>query len=613
MGKIEDEKYTSQEDRDSQVRNIINQLNSERPSHEKSREVVMRADGTKAVRVVKKRKVMVSNDEKARRSRRSFVYSLLLILLGLGLLFGLFAYRMSKLASEDYFREAEAKLCQAYGAKSVRLSGARLDGLTLKVENLVVDFEGEGMVSHAEMSNLSGNLSTSSFFTGLMKFDELKVARISLTLREGVTTLDIPTWQGENLWEIGRVTCADFSCRVGEGAQAPFAVEHTAAYMYFPAKSRDSRVLIMNGGRLQLRGWKPMDLLEGRLQISPVALENLRVKATTEIMRDKGKEVNSYIEISGSLSQKEVLHRPLMADAHNMNFAEFSNNRFSHFFAAHTLLTATSKKQPSIRISLPFNTERPVFDGVFALKNVRFSSMPAVLGIIEHIEPTKRRPYLPPTIKRALVHLTPLADADVLRFTDEDMQELDLITMKGEINVGHDNSLSGNISYGIPALLTHVEYPDGVADPIFRDDGVLAWVDTTLSGTANAPADNIDDLERQADAKRAERPRRTPFENIDVDALSDKYLGSSHSVSAEETAAREAAEEAAGDASGTQAPATSPANNSGNPFLKRPSNPFDTTPSDPFGNDSSSDPFAPSASGDGGLTMPVDKSIFPGN
>ena len=73
MGKIENEKYTSEDDRNSQVRSIINQLNADRPSSEKSREVVLRADGTKAVRVVKKRKVMVTNEDKARRARKKFV------------------------------------------------------------------------------------------------------------------------------------------------------------------------------------------------------------------------------------------------------------------------------------------------------------------------------------------------------------------------------------------------------------------------------------------------------------------------------------------------------------------------------------------------------------
>lgn len=600
MGKIEDEKYTSREDRDSQVRNIINQLNADRPSSEKSREVVVRADGTKAIRVVKKRKVMVSNDEKARRARRSFVYGLLILFLLVGALVGLIAFRMSRLASDDYFRELEMSMCEALGAENVRLTGGRLDGLTLKASSIVIEFEGEGMVAHAEMSDISGVLATSSFFTGVLKFDEVKMARAGVTLRDGVQKLDIPAWQGEQLWDISRVVCDDFLCRMGEGDKAPFMVEHASAYMYFPAKSKDSRVLIMNGGRLHLRGWKPMELMDGRVQISTMALENIRMRATTEIMREKGKKADSYLEISGSLAQGDALDKPLQADTDNMNFADFSQGRFSHFFTASTVAASVGRNKPTFTVSLPFVAERPVFSGLFGLKNIRLTSLPAVLAIIEHIEPTKRRPYMPPTIKKGRVSLAHEGENISISFTDEDMREPDLMSLSGKMIVGADNALSGNLTYGIPAGLTHVEYPDGAADPIFRDDGVMAWVNTTLSGVANAPTDNSDELDRQAAAQRAERPARTPFENIDIDALSDKYLGSSHSVSGDTNAATEAAEEAAGE---KQAPAQP--NNSGNPFLPRKNtNPFDTP--DPF-NNKPADPFSPS----GSLTQPVDSSVFP--
>ena len=83
MSKIEDDKYTREGD-DSQVRNIINQLNNDRPSKEKKREVVVRPDGTKVVRVTKKRKVMVTNEEKKVRARRQFLISLVALLLILG-------------------------------------------------------------------------------------------------------------------------------------------------------------------------------------------------------------------------------------------------------------------------------------------------------------------------------------------------------------------------------------------------------------------------------------------------------------------------------------------------------------------------------------------------
>lgn len=179
-----------------------------------------------------------------------------------------------------------------------------------------------------------------------------------------------------------------------------------------------------------------------------------------------------------------------------------------------------------------------------------------------------------------------------LSFSESDLSDSDHITLRGEVVVNAQNEMSGTIAYGIPAILTHVEYPDALADPIFTDDGVLAWVSTTLSGPANAPTDNIAELEARAEVQRRERPQRTPFDRIDVDALSDEMLGTSHTSS--EPAAPQS-QEPAGDEPVQR--------NSGNPFeLKHNSNPFEI----------SDNPFDKS-SGDDGLTMPVEKSIFPSN
>lgn len=592
MGKIENEKYTSEEDRNSQVRSIINQLNADRPSSEKSREVVLRADGTKAVRVVKKRKVMVTNEDKARRARKKFVYSLLVILLFVGALAGCFAYRVASMSGEAYFKEAETRLTQAFGAESVRLVGCRLDGLRLHIDNIVAEFPESSMLQRAEMSDINCELLTSSFFTSVLSIDEVKVARTTLSVREGVTSLNIPIWQGEPIWSIRRMVCDDFSCYVGDPADGVLSLAHCSAYMYSPRGSEDARVLIFKGGTFRMRGWKGMNVLDGKMQVTPVALEGIRLQMTTEALPEKGKAPSSQMVISGNIGQGESLSSPLMMDADNMNFSDFTAGKFTHLLNAKTRLTAVGKGQPGIYITLPIEGEKPTFRGEFALKDVRLAAMPAMLEIVDHIEPVKRAPYMPPSISQGKVKLTHEEGSMKLAFGESDLSDSDHITLRGEVVVNAQNEMSGTIAYGIPAILTHVEYPDALADPIFTDDGVLAWVSTTLSGPANAPTDNIAELESRAEVQRRERPQRTPFDRIDVDALSDEMLGTSHTSS--EPAAPQS-QEPAGDEPVQR--------NSGNPFeLKHNSNPFEI----------SDNPFDKS-SGDDGLTMPVEKSIFPSN
>ena len=96
------DKYTIDGDDESQVRNIIRRLNEDRPAQEKSREVVVRADGSKAIRVTKKRKMMMTNEERNRRSRRSFVMILLVGFLVCAAFVVFFMYRMTSMTGSAY-------------------------------------------------------------------------------------------------------------------------------------------------------------------------------------------------------------------------------------------------------------------------------------------------------------------------------------------------------------------------------------------------------------------------------------------------------------------------------------------------------------------------------
>lgn len=598
MGKKEDEKYTSESDRDSQVRSIINQLNAEHPSREKRREVVVRADGTKAVRVVKKRKVMVTRDEKRKRERRQVVNALLIFVLLLGCVFGLVAYRFSQLSSREYYDDLTVKLQESLGARQVQFMGVELNGLQLKVSNVIAEFPEGTMVERLEMSDLSCELEPSSFFTGNLRTEELKIARAVLTVPATAEKVDVPAWNGKELWQIKRMECADFSCVYGDKEAAAVAVQHTTAYLYSPGKTSYARVLMMQGGTFHMAGWRTMQLVEGKLYVTPLALENIRLMLTTDTTRAEGKDPDSYMEISGHLMDGDSLCSALNMATEGMSFSDFTMGRFDRVFTATTTVNPGKKVVPTATIVLPFRGEYPVFGGKFPLKNVRMATMPALMAMMEHIEPVKRRVYLPLKLEQGRVALSNNGGDMQLQFSDSDFMQQDLISMSGDITVNAANEISGSLIYGIPSLLTYVEYPDGNSDPLFRNDGATAWVNTSLSGMANDPKDNIAELEAAAEIARRDRPARTPFENIDVDAFAERV-----SADAPGSVAPSAGENTEG--------TTMPANNSGNPFEQNSGNPFDEKPKDPFAPDSN--PFGDSSTfpSEGGLTQPADNSIFP--
>ncbi|MBQ8900302.1 MAG: hypothetical protein IJY72_05050, partial [Akkermansia sp.] len=524
MGKLENDKYTSDADRVSQVRNIINQLNTDRPSHEKSREVVVRPDGTKCVRVVKKRRVVKSREEQNKRARRNFVLGLLGVVLLVLCLAGAFMFRVSQFSTEDYYKALEQKITPAFGAQQVQLVGARLNGYELSVDNVLVEMPEAGIVRHVEMSGLKGSLGTTSFFTGVLKIAELNIERATVQLAANAQTLEIPAWNGEKLWDIARVECADFSCYAGDEGSGPLAIKNTQAYMYRPGRASLARVLVMKGGAFKIKGWRPMEILESKMQISPVALENVRMRFTIETNRASNRQPESYIELSGHLLAGQPLATPLQVSSSNMNFADFTDGRFAGILSAKTMVLPKSDEVSVASVSLPFAADRPIFSGVFNLKDIKITAMPALIAMLEHIEPARRKTYRPLKIEQGRVSLEHKDGQMSLSFVSDTFRQLDVVSMNGNICVNADNEVSGTLDYGIPGMLTRVEYPDGQADPLFRDEGALAWVATKVSGNSGNPTYNIEELERAADELRRDRPQRTPFDSIDVEAISEQLL-----------------------------------------------------------------------------------------
>lgn len=578
--------YTREGDDDSQVRNIIRRLNEDRPATEKSREVVVRADGTKAIRVTKKRKTLMTNEERNRRSRRSFVMLLLVGLLVCAAFVGFFMFRMTSMTGAGYLSAQEASLAKAWGATQVRCTGSNIDGMELTIANIVAEFPEGSFLQRVELSDVKASLSASTFISGKIKADELSIGRASLQVEPTARELKMPRQQGEDLWSIKRVVCADLNVSFGGAeTESPLMLRQAPAYMY---GTTASRVVMLNGGLLMMRGWKPVSLTEGKMRFTPTSIEDISLRGTTDPTRKKSDgRPESTVTISGTISDGASLAGPLMVDSDSMSFADFSDGTFAHFFSAYTQAFAKGKNKASAYITLPLDTTTPRFSGVFHLKDVRITSFPAMMVMTEHIDPKYRKRYLPPFISSGVVTLSQADGSSTLAIAENDMVERDLLSLRAKVTVDSANQLSGTIDYGMPALLTRVEYPDGLSDPIFREDGRNAWLCTEVSGPANHPNDNAEQQDVAAESQRRLRPARTPFDQIDVERLSQR-------ISAAET-------QAAQSETPQPQPQEQPKDSFHNPLQQDYQTPQYTAPSAPS--------TLPTG---GGLTLPVDDGVFGG-
>ena len=525
MSNKTDDKYA---DEPTQVRSIIKQLNNDKPSKVKSKEVVIRADGTKVIRVTKKRRVMLSESDKKRKGRKQFLVAMLIVFLLAVAGLGLFFIRMATMTGESYVAKQAAELKQLWGASDLRVVGNGVSGDGFHLDSLTLIFPESSMVQRVEMNGIEAGLDSSTFFSGHLTGDLVRVKRIFVYLREDAKKLSFPIRQGEDLWDFRRVECDDFNLCFGEGEKSPVSIEHSYAYMYYPNNAyRDECVFCLRDGLLKMAGWKKIHITNGKFSVSRVAIEDFALEGTTDTTAGKMMEsAVTRLGIYGSILDQGQLAGPYTFDSDNMPLTDFTSGRVQFFMSAKTRAVPRAKEESKALVTLPFSHPEPQFRGDFPVKELSITEIPAIFKLIEHIEPQKRKTYTPPTIHEALIQLDHVDDAITIRIEDGRAVERDILEIKCDLSVDELNTLKGSMSFGLPAVYTHAEYPDGMADPILMEADGIAWLTTQVSGPANHPQDDSDILEARAAEARKARPARIPFERIDVDNLVEQMRAS---------------------------------------------------------------------------------------
>lgn len=522
----DDDKYAENEEDLSQVRSIIKHLNEDKPSKERTREVVVRADGTKVIRVTKKRRVMLTSADVRRRNRRQFLLVLaaaavLLVACGAYLLF-----RMTVMSSSSYLEEKRLAMQQAWGATMLELDGPGVNGTSFSLNSVVAEFPEGNMLKRVELEGISSKLDIMSFLSGRLESEKAEIASARIVLRDGAR-MQVPLQSGPDMWRFRRMDCKNFSIGFENDEQGPFQLKSTQAYMYYPGASHSSCVVMLRGGALDLTGWKTVHISDGKAHLSSRGVTDFAVSGTTDVQTDDVEQRHSTISFAGKAENGVSLAGPYAVESDNMSLADFSEGRFANMLTARTVSVSHGKLSGKATVMLSEGGAQPRFNGEFHIKDACLSSFPAMMSICEHIEPSRRRMYNPITIHRGRVVLTHSDAGYVLEIPEGGLEERDLATLSGKLEINPENELSGELRYGVPLVLARMEYPDGSPDPIFRESGEWAILTTRLKGIGNRPEDDMAEIETRAAQERKNRPERIPFDHLDVNRLLREYSGES--------------------------------------------------------------------------------------
>lgn len=523
-----DDKYEDDRENLTQVRSIIKHLNEDKPSQERAREVVVRADGSKVVRVRKKRKVMLTSADKRRKARRQALLFLGAIMVCVLLAAGFLSFRMATMSSSSYMEQKRTELQQLWGATSVQFEGAGLDGTSLSLNNVVAEFPESSMLQRVELSGVQASLEIMSFASGRLTGNGLSIERAHLVLRNG-RTLEMPLQQGADLWRFSRVDCKDFSVVYADAEQAPVSLKNANAYMYYPSRDHASCVVMLRGGSLDIKGWKTLRIAEGKAHLSAKGVEDFSLSGTTDAVSDETEQRRTSLSMAGKIAQGAAMVGPFAVEAENMTLADFTDGRVEEFLSARTAAVSHGKLDGRFTVSFA-ESGAPLFSGELHLRNIYLSSFPALMAITEHIEHGKRRLYNPIMLNRGYVRLSHKDSALVVEAPEGALVERDLATLRGRMVLNSANELSGELHYGIPKVLARVEYPDGMPDPIFQQQGEWAVLSTNLRGHGNMPGDDMAEVEARASIARRSRPARIPFDQLDVNRMVEQLPQSADSA-----------------------------------------------------------------------------------
>lgn len=516
-----EDKYADSEEDLTQVRNIIKQLSDEKPSRERHREVVVRADGTKVVRVTKKRKVMMSAREKHGRSRRRFIYLLAGAFVVFVMMVAFLFIRMASMSTSSYLEECQQELQQRWGAASLQIEGAGINGTSLQLSHIVAEFPESSMVERVELGGIEASLDWLSFFTSRIIGDEVKMERALIVLRTGAR-MKMPLFEGESMWRFNRMDCKDLTVQFAEGEEGPAMLKNTQAYLYYPHAAGMSCVVMLKSGALALKGWKTINITESKAHLSTRGVDDFTLQGTTDSVVDIAEQRRTSIALAGKIASESDFRGPYAVETDNMSLADFTRGRFEEFFTARTRSTSQGRISNRATVTLAGEGKEPEFNGEFHLQNLCLSSFPALMAITEHIEPAKRRFYNPLSLQRGYVVIETQEGTISLDMPEGAVVERDIATLKGKVSVNEANELAGELYYGVPMLLARAEYPDGMPDPIFQQAGDWAVLRTRLRGQGNVPQDDMAEVEARAVQARRERPARIPFSELDIDKLTEQ-------------------------------------------------------------------------------------------
>ncbi len=496
-------------------------------SSEKTREVITRPDGSKMVRVEKRRRVIGKDNHREKEKdvsqmkKTGIVLAILLVVI-LGSIIGLVMYKISSFNSPEYVKELEAELAGRFCAQKVECKSVHVDTTSATMKELVMSgFPEDSPFAFVRLENVSAELKPSSFFVGYLKGTRFSAKTLTIGLKENAQKFKVPTADNSLKTTFDYYYVSDFY--LGTADSDGESIDYNKGSFYLNTElyvrksyneKEDAYILSLSNKKLSIKGWPSMKIDTGSIMLSDKGLSNLSILCYLDNSRTDTAVSKSIISLGGAIPFGSDLSQRLFTfKGTNVAINQYIGLGLEPIFRSMAGRTPMETKpemtECNFNFSMPVgDQDRPSLKGWSGMViESQWTRLP-VLSLLAEMTSRKSdvgNSYASPKFTEGTFAMETDGTNDVIKISDIYLKDINILTLKGDMSL-IKGQLSGNLTFYLPAY--RVDPKD--CPKAAQRDGTDLRLDVKLSGTPENPIDTSIPMLEAVKKQQLESIRKAP-------------------------------------------------------------------------------------------------------
>lgn len=451
-------------------------------------ELVIRPDGSQAIRVRKrKRRSSQPVKENHQRNRRARIVqvtaAMILVFLAAMVIGGGIIYANSKPFREGLIRKIE----QASGAVTA-LEQFRMNPKTANAGSLSLKWPAGNVLESLKLRGLAADIFPSSFLGNAMNGEEISIAEATLALQlpqPGETLRNSPAPDGALPIRFNRYRAPVFNLTMGDPKNPLVRLLKSEASLN-PETANGRAQVSLYKGDIAIAGWPKLRLDRALIEFRGDEVDVIGLRVLHE------SDNRGALELSGTVTP----YQPERASSLDVRLESFelsgivgpslgkifSGEVDSLPVATSNFLSFQPSGKPSLTLDVAFRASPN--------SQIEVQGFPFLVGLAQGLDdPWFQSPVFEGDAG-GLIH----REGDVVTLRELSLESKGRMALRGEISMALNQTLSGNLELGVAeamiasAKISQLNAMFGPAKEGFR------WITLKISGRASAPVDNFKEI-----------------------------------------------------------------------------------------------------------------------